>query len=166
MRQASICAGICAFSSSELGNDYPISPLPLGAGRCASRSINLIRGLLYMSSILIAVLVFGCTFGGAMMGIFLRARLPEHHRDDGSKEVLKLVIGLIATVAALVLSLLISSAKTTYDTQEGGFRHLHRHQLAKHHHYLGNRRRRIKYLVGNQQSHWQPLPQLGQLHHH
>jgi len=82
-----------------------------------------------MSSILIAVLVFGCTFGGAMTGIFLRARLPEHHRDDGSKEVLKLVMGLIATVAALVLGLLISSAKSTYDTQEAEVQQLGIHLL-------------------------------------
>ncbi len=71
-----------------------------------------------MSSILIAILVFGCTFGGGILGTFLGARLPEHHRDEGSKEVLKLVMGLIATVAALVLSLLISSAKSSYDTQK------------------------------------------------
>ena len=71
-----------------------------------------------MSSILVAVLVFGCTFGGALLGIFLRVRLPDHHRDDGSKEVLKLVMGLIATMAALVLGLLISSAKSSYDTQQ------------------------------------------------
>jgi hypothetical protein len=71
-----------------------------------------------MSSILVAVLVFGCTFGGALLGIFLRVKLPDHHRDDGSKEVLKLVMGLIATMAALVLGLLISSAKSSYDTQQ------------------------------------------------
>lgn len=53
-----------------------------------------------------------------MLGNFLGARLPEHHRDDGSREVLKLVMGLVATVAALVLSLLISSAKSSYDTQK------------------------------------------------
>ena len=71
-----------------------------------------------MSSILVAVLVFGCTFGGALLGIFLRVKLPDHHQDAGSKEVLKLVMGLIATMAALVLGLLISSAKSSYDTQQ------------------------------------------------
>ena len=71
-----------------------------------------------MSSILLAALVFGCSFAGALMGNLLRARLPEHHRDDSSREVLKLVMGLIATMAALVLGLLISSAKSLYDTQQ------------------------------------------------
>src|ERR1017187_1960433 len=82
-----------------------------------------------MSSTLIAVLVFGCGFGGAGMGNFLRARLPEHHRDEGSKEVLKLVMGLIATVAALVLGLLISSAKSSYDTQRAEVQQLGIHVL-------------------------------------
>jgi Na+/H+ antiporter NhaC len=71
-----------------------------------------------MSSIAVAAIVFGCTFGGALIGIFIRVRLPDHHRDADSKDVLKLVMGLIATVAALVLGLLISSAKSSYDTQE------------------------------------------------
>ncbi len=71
-----------------------------------------------MSSLVIAALVFACTFGGAMAGILLHVRLPEHHRNDNSKEVIKLVMGLVATVAALVLGLLISSAKTSYDVQK------------------------------------------------
>ena len=95
-----------------------IPPLALGAGRLAWRSITFILGLLPMSSIMIAGIVFGCTFGGALVGIFLRVRLPEHHRNADSKDVLKLVMGLIATVAALVLGLLISSAKSSYDTQK------------------------------------------------
>ena|ERR1039457_7164757 len=82
-----------------------------------------------MSSILVAVLVFGCAFGGALVGIFLRVRLPEHHRGDDSKEVLKLVMGLIATMAALVLGLLISSAKSSYDTQEAEVQQLGIHLL-------------------------------------
>ena len=43
-----------------------------------------------MSSMVIAALVFACTFGGAMAGILLHVRLPEHHRNDNSKEVIKL----------------------------------------------------------------------------
>ena len=47
----------------------------------------------------------------------LRARLPDHHVGEGSKDVVRLVMGLIATMAALVL--LIASAKGSYDTQSG-----------------------------------------------
>jgi len=41
--------------------------------------------------------------------------LPEHHLSNNSKEVIKLSMGLIATLAALVLGLLTSSAKSTLD---------------------------------------------------
>ena len=71
-----------------------------------------------VSSLVIAAVVFACTFGGAMAGTVLHLRLPEHHRNDNSKEVIKLVMGLIATIAALVLGLLISSAKSSYDAQK------------------------------------------------
>jgi hypothetical protein len=71
-----------------------------------------------MSSPAVAAVVFGCTFFGAMAGLFLHARLPQHHLGTDSKDVIKLVMGLIATMAALVLGLLISSAHRSYDAQE------------------------------------------------
>lgn len=43
--------------------------------------------------------------------------LPEEHLSTDTKDVVKLGIALIATMAALVLSLLIASAKSTYDTR-------------------------------------------------
>ncbi|HEY5310516.1 MAG TPA: hypothetical protein VIK97_18510 [Casimicrobiaceae bacterium] len=71
-----------------------------------------------MNSTFIAVLVFACVFAGGVTGLALHRRLPEHHRDADSRDVVKLVMGLIATIAALVLSLLIASAHAAYDTQE------------------------------------------------
>ncbi|HKP65225.1 MAG TPA: DUF4239 domain-containing protein [Casimicrobiaceae bacterium] len=71
-----------------------------------------------MSSITITAVAFACTFGGALLGLFLHRRLPEHHVTSESKDVIKLVMGLVATVAALVLGLLISSAHRSYDEQE------------------------------------------------
>ena len=70
-----------------------------------------------MSSNLIAAAIFASTFGGALFGIFVRRRLPAHHLDDDSKDTVKLIMGLIATLTALVLSLLISSAHSAFDTQ-------------------------------------------------
>jgi hypothetical protein len=70
-----------------------------------------------MSSTLIAAAVFGCTFGGALVGIFVRRRLPPHHLDEDSKDTVKLIMGLIATLTALVLGLLISSAYSAYDRE-------------------------------------------------
>src|SRR5262249_24819789 len=72
-----------------------------------------------MSSLGIATIVFACIFGGALLGLFLRSLLPEHHLNPESKDVVKVGMGLIATMAALVLGLLTGSAKTAFDTQDG-----------------------------------------------
>jgi hypothetical protein len=64
----------------------------------------------------IALIVFACVFGSALLGVFLRAMLPEHHLSEDSIGVVKLATGLIGTIAALVLGLLISSAKSSFDT--------------------------------------------------
>jgi len=44
-------------------------------------------------------------------------RLPQHHLSDDSKDVVKLGMGLVATMSALVLGLLVASAKSSYDAQ-------------------------------------------------
>ncbi len=71
-----------------------------------------------MSPILVGLIVLGCAFGAGLAGIALHGRLPSHHKEPDSKDVVKLVMGLIATIAALVLSLLIATAHTSYQTQE------------------------------------------------
>ena len=63
-----------------------------------------------MSALEIAAGVFACVFGAAMLGLFTGHALPAHHLSQDSKDVVKLGTALIATMAALVLSLLISSA--------------------------------------------------------
>jgi hypothetical protein len=70
-----------------------------------------------MSSIGSSVIVFAFVFGGAIFGLFIRAVLPEHHLKAESKDVVKLGMGLVATMSALILGLLVSSAKGHYDTQ-------------------------------------------------
>ncbi len=69
-----------------------------------------------MNSTLIAVIVFVFVFGGALAGVFVR--VPTHHQDADTRDVVKLVMGLVATIVALVLSLLIASAHSSYDRQE------------------------------------------------
>ncbi|AUT69170.1 MULTISPECIES: DUF4239 domain-containing protein [Paraburkholderia] len=69
-----------------------------------------------MSDVVVALIVFVCVFSGALLGLYVHAMLPEHHLDDDSVGVVKLATGLIATMAALVLGLLISSAKSSFDT--------------------------------------------------
>ncbi|MGB6174814.1 MAG: hypothetical protein WBF43_00385 [Methylocella sp.] len=51
-----------------------------------------------------------------------RKKLPDDHLSDDSKDVIKFVMGLIATMAALVLGLLIVSANSSYETQSGVLR--------------------------------------------
>ena len=66
-------------------------------------------------------IAFACVFGSALIGMSLRKVLPEHHLASESKDVVKLGIALIATMAALVLSLLLSSAKSSFDTRNQEF---------------------------------------------
>lgn len=66
-------------------------------------------------------IVFGCVFGSALLGMALRRVLPEHHLATESKDVVKVGVALIATMAALVLSLLLSSAKSSFDTRNQEF---------------------------------------------
>lgn len=70
-----------------------------------------------MNSILVSLVVFACIFGGAMLGIFSRSRLPEHHQSADSQRIVNLGAGIIGTMAALVLGLLVASAKGTFDAQ-------------------------------------------------
>ena len=70
-----------------------------------------------MSSIAISSIVFACVFGGAILGMSIRAVLPQQHLNADSKDVVKLGMGIVATLSALVLSLLIASAKGSYDAQ-------------------------------------------------
>src|SRR6184192_3282319 len=68
-----------------------------------------------MNSLTIGLISVGCIFGGALLGLFLQGLLPEHHFRDNSKDAVKVVAGTIATLAALVLGLLVGSAKSSFD---------------------------------------------------
>jgi hypothetical protein len=72
-----------------------------------------------LSPIALSVLAFLVILGGALLGTLLRKSLPAHHLTDESKDVFRLGAGLIGTISALVLGLLIASAKSSYDTQVG-----------------------------------------------
>jgi uncharacterized membrane protein (DUF485 family) len=71
-----------------------------------------------LSPLVISLIVFACVFGGALLGMFLRRALPAHHLSDDSRKLINLGIGTIATMSALVLGLLVASAKSSYDTQK------------------------------------------------
>jgi hypothetical protein len=63
------------------------------------------------------LLVSGCLLAAVFVGIRLRRLLPDHHLSADSRDAVKLAMGLVATMTALVLGLLVSSAKATFDTE-------------------------------------------------
>ena len=68
-----------------------------------------------MSPLTLSLVAFACVLTGTGLGMVLRALLPKHHVSDDSKDVVKMGIGMVATLAALVLGLLLASAKANYD---------------------------------------------------
>jgi hypothetical protein len=72
-----------------------------------------------VTSLAVGLIVFVCLFGGALGGMLLREALPEHHRGDDTLDVIKLSVGIVATTSALVVGLLIASAKSSFDTKDG-----------------------------------------------
>jgi hypothetical protein len=48
----------------------------------------------------------------------LRVLLPEHHLSAETKDTVKLSMCLVATMTALLLGLLVASAKGSYDAQK------------------------------------------------
>ncbi len=77
-----------------------------------------------MNSLEIAAITFACVCGGVALGMILRAILPEPHLSSDARDVIKLAMGLIATLSALVLGLLVASAKSSFDAQRTGFQQL------------------------------------------
>jgi hypothetical protein len=65
----------------------------------------------------VSAIIFFCIFGGAVLGMWLRGILPQHHLDGETKDLIKLAVALIGTMAAMLLGLLVASAKSAYDAQ-------------------------------------------------
>jgi hypothetical protein len=77
-----------------------------------------------MSALAISLIVGGFMQTGALLGVLLRKILPKHHLNEHSKDVVRLGCALVATISALVLGLLITSAKNTYDAQRNEIRQM------------------------------------------
>ncbi len=80
-----------------------------------------------LNSTKLGLMAFLFTFGAAMAAIFIRGKLPSHHVEGDSKDAVKLVLGLIATLTAMVLGLLISSSHSAYDGQEAELQQMSAH---------------------------------------
>jgi hypothetical protein len=63
------------------------------------------------------VIALACVFSAALLGIFLRDRVPDQYQTADSKDVVRLAMALVVTTVALALGVLVGSAKTFYDTQ-------------------------------------------------
>jgi ABC-type amino acid transport system permease subunit len=75
-----------------------------------------------MSALVIASIVCVCVFGCGILGLFIRVSLPEHHLNEETMGMVKLGVGLMATLAALVLGLLVASAKVSLDRLNDEFK--------------------------------------------
>lgn len=70
-----------------------------------------------MNPLIISLVVFLCIFGAGYLATLLRKAMPEHHLCADTKDTVKLSMGLVATMTALVLGLLVASAKGSYDVE-------------------------------------------------
>ena len=59
-----------------------------------------------MSSLAIASVMFACVLASTLTAMLIARRLPEHHLCGESRDVVKLGLGVIGTLTALVLGLL------------------------------------------------------------
>ncbi|MCC6849238.1 MAG: hypothetical protein IT294_12115 [Deltaproteobacteria bacterium] len=66
-----------------------------------------------------AALVCGCIFLGALAGMSVGARLPAHHLDKPTEDAVRIAMGTLATMTALVLGLLVAAARSSFDTRAG-----------------------------------------------
>lgn len=71
-----------------------------------------------MTALTYALITFVCTGASALLGINIRAVLPEAHVSKESQDVIRLGMGLVATMTALLLGLVTASAKGSFDTQD------------------------------------------------
>jgi hypothetical protein len=71
-----------------------------------------------MHSISVALLVFACTFGGALGAMLIGARLPPSHLSAETQRSVKLGMGMIATLSGLLLAMLVSTSKSAFDTAD------------------------------------------------
>jgi hypothetical protein len=68
-----------------------------------------------VAELTISLAVCLCVMGGAIVGIYLRRVLPPDHIKEDTRQIVNVAIGLIATLAALVLGLMVASAKSSFD---------------------------------------------------
>lgn len=71
-----------------------------------------------MTALGFATVTFVCTLGCAWLGMAVRAKLPPPHVSRESQDVIRLGMGLVATMTALLLGLVTAAAKGSFDSQD------------------------------------------------
>jgi hypothetical protein len=71
-----------------------------------------------MSSLGFGAVTFACTLGCALLAILARSALPPAHLSKESQDVVRLGMGLVATMTALLLGLVTAAAKSSFDSQD------------------------------------------------
>ncbi len=75
-----------------------------------------------MNAVLLGLITFSCTFSAALIATAIRGRLPAPHLSKESQDVVRLGIGLVATMTALLLGLVTAAARSTFDAQDVAIR--------------------------------------------
>ena len=70
-----------------------------------------------MNTISVSSVVFVSIFASGLVGMVIKRALPEDRLGSSEKEIARLVTGLMTTTAAIVLGMLVSSAKSSYDAR-------------------------------------------------
>jgi hypothetical protein len=78
----------------------------------------------FVNPLTTSAIVFCVLFGSALTGMAIRRAMPEHYRNEDTSNIVKTAMGLIGTLSALVLGLVIATAKSSYDDKAGQTRQL------------------------------------------
>ena len=123
-RNPDLLSALAAYARDAGDNERAASLCQAAGGHCTAELAARNNREIKMNSTMVSLLAVGCTFGASLVAIFVRDQLPSHHVEGDSKDLVKLVMGLIATLTALVLGLLISSSHSAYDTQRAELQQL------------------------------------------
>jgi hypothetical protein len=75
-----------------------------------------------VNAVVLGVITFACTFTAALIATAIRRRLPAPHLSKESQDVVRLGIGLVATMTALLLGLVTAAARSAFDAQDVAIR--------------------------------------------
>jgi prepilin signal peptidase PulO-like enzyme (type II secretory pathway) len=76
-----------------------------------------------MDHYVFSAIVLALILLSAALGSHVRASLADHHFSEDSLAAMRIAVGLVATLSALVLSLLISSGKSSLDLVNTALQH-------------------------------------------